>query len=178
MLAGEDAGVSATVGLERVLDADVGARAGLDAIRTGELLDFEQVGVVEHHAARIFVGQRALGHAGLRIENLSDRRDRVRAHRAAGDPRVVDSHATRGEAARHSLAADRRPARGIDDVVEVVHIAAQVAERRVRDADWVGQAAAPLNFGLGVVVALRPLAVDRTVTRKAQHVVGQREFAA
>ena len=50
---------AAVVELRGVLDADVGAAAAFDAVPAGELVDLEQVGVVEHQALRVFVGQLA-----------------------------------------------------------------------------------------------------------------------
>ena len=99
-LARKDARIAAVVGLEGVLQADVGARAGLDAVVAGELVPLEQVGVVEHEALGILVGQVVLPHAVLAGDDLADGLDDVRAVAGVGDPRIGDGDAGKRHAAR------------------------------------------------------------------------------
>src|SRR5690606_9325373 len=74
----ENTGEAAAVRLEGILHADVGARARLDPVVTGELRELEQVRVVEDEAFRILVGQAALSARFLVGDDLADRLDGVR----------------------------------------------------------------------------------------------------
>ena len=97
-LAGEDARIPAVVRLEGILQADVGARARLDAVVARELVPIEQVGVVEHEALGVLVGQVVLPDAVLPRDDLADGLDDVRAIARVGDPGIGHRHAAQRHA--------------------------------------------------------------------------------
>ena len=77
-LAGDRADAEAVAGLRRILDAEIGPRAGLDLIVTGELINVEQQGVVEDQALRIRDGHELVIGLAVTRDDLTHRLDHLR----------------------------------------------------------------------------------------------------
>ena len=92
--------MAAGEGLESILQADVGAGAGLKAVPAGEFVGIEQVGIVEDQALGVFDRERALIDVGCACDDLADGFDDVRSVRGTCDPRIGDGYATGCKAAR------------------------------------------------------------------------------
>src|SRR5690606_27779957 len=146
-LTGKKTGISAGVCLECVLDANVRPGAGLDAIVAGELVEFEQVGVVEDEALGVLIGQVALRRAFAARDDLADGFNGVGRVRTARNPGIGYGRAGTGNATGHRLVGNGVPGYRIDIVVDLIEVAAKIGERRIGDANIVDQPPAPCDFG-------------------------------
>src|SRR6185295_9330219 len=128
-LAGEDTSIATVVGLEGILQADVGARAGLDAVVAGELRHLEQIGVIEDEALGILVRQPVLLDRSLASDDLADRLDDMRATARVGHPWIGDGHAAECKTSGERGFLERRSVvEGIKEVADLIGVAAQLRE--------------------------------------------------
>ncbi len=178
-LACEKAGKSTVVRLIGVLQADVGARAGLNPVVPRHLVELEQVGVVEDDAARILVRQMPLGTRALARDDLGDRLDDMSAARRMRDERIGVEKAGRCNAARLGFILDDFEGNRIVHVVERVDITPEIYERRIGLTERICEPPPPVDLRNDAVHGrLAGPTLLRVVPREAERIGVERQLAA